>query len=86
MLSELRSKSQITLPKGIVDKLGLRPGDKLEISEKDGYISILPVVVYPQKYLDTLRGEIREIKTKMAAGEQPVFKSVDELLLKLEED
>ena len=36
MLTELRTKSQITIPKDIVARLGLHEGDKLEIVEKDG--------------------------------------------------
>lgn len=54
MLAEFRAKSQITIPKELVDKLGLSEGDKLEIYEKDGMICIMPVVVYPKKYLDEL--------------------------------
>ena len=52
MLAILRPKSQITIPKELVDKLGLSEGDKLEISERDGVICIMPVAVYPKKYLD----------------------------------
>ena len=55
MLTELRTKSQITIPKDIVARLGLHEGDKLEIVEKDGTIQIMPVAVYPKKYLDELR-------------------------------
>ena len=51
MLTELRTKSQITIPKDIVARLGLHEGDKLEIVEKDGTIQIMPVAVYPKKYL-----------------------------------
>ena len=40
-------------------KMGLREGDKLEIVEKDGVIELMPVAVYPKKYLDELRSEIR---------------------------
>ena len=75
MLTELRTKSQITIPKDIVMKMGLREGDKLEIVEKDGVIELMPVAVYPKKYLDELRSEIN----KIAAGEQPVFDTVDAL-------
>ena len=50
MLTELRTKSQITIPKDIVMKMGLREGDKLEIVEKDGVIELMPVAVYPKKY------------------------------------
>ena len=57
MLTELRTKSQITIPKDIVMKMGLREGDKL----------------------DELRSEINEAKAKIAAGEQPVFDTVDAL-------
>ena len=63
MLTELRTKSQITIPKDIVMKMGLREGDDLEI----------------KKYLDELRSEINEAKAKIAAGEQPVFDTVDAL-------
>ena len=86
MLAELRQKSQITIPKEIIVKLGLSEGVKLDIFEKDGTICMMPVVVYPKKYLDELRGEIDEAKAKIASGEQPVFDSVDALFAKLEAD
>ena len=70
MLTELRTKSQITIPKDIVARLGLHEGDKLEIVEKDGTIQIMPVAVYPKKYLDELRSEINETKAKIAAGDR----------------
>lgn len=84
MLAELRPKSQITIPKEIIMKLGLSEGDTLDIFEKDGSICIMPVAVYPQKYLNDLRKEIDGVKVKIASGEQPVFDSVDELFEKLE--
>jgi AbrB family looped-hinge helix DNA binding protein len=83
MLAELRAKSQITIPKELVDRLGLSEGDKMEIYEKDGMICIIPVAVYPKKYLDELREEIEETKAKIASGEQPVFDNVDALFTKL---
>lgn len=76
MLSELRHKSQVTIPKEIVLSLGLSEGDKLEIFEKDGGICIIPVVVYPKKYLSELREEINGVKAKLACGEQTDFKEV----------
>ena len=63
MLAELRQKSQITIPKEIIVKLGLSEGDKLDIFEKDGIICILPVVVYPKNYLSELREEIDNINS-----------------------
>ena len=85
MLLELRAKSQITIPKELVDKLGLSEGDKLEIYERDGIICIIPVVVYPKKYIDELRDEIETTKLKIKYGEQPLFDNVDALFEKLEE-
>lgn len=86
MLAELRQKSQITIPKEIIVKLGLSEGDKLDIFEQDGTICMMPVAVYPKKYLNELREEIDEAKAKIASGEQPVFDSVDALFAKLEAD
>lgn len=34
MLAELRQKSQVTIPKDIIVKLGLSEGDKLDILRK----------------------------------------------------
>jgi len=84
MLAELRQKSQITIPKEIVSKLGLSEGDKLEISEVDGVIRLIPVTVYPKKYLEELRGEIARAKSAIDSGKQPVFDSMDALFSALE--
>ena len=86
MLAELRAKSQITIPKEIVHSVGLSEGDTLDVFEKDGVICIMPVAVYPKKYIKELREEIERTKSKISAGEQPVFDSVDELFAKLESD
>lgn len=84
MIAELRPKAQVTIPKEIIVKLGLSEGDKLDIFEKNGSICIMPVSVYPKKYINELRAEISDIKAKIASGEQPVFDSVDAMFDKLE--
>ena len=84
MLAELRQKSQITIPKDIVEQLGLNEGDKLEIYVNDGMICIMPVAVYPKKYLEELRGEISAVRENIAEGKQPLFDNVDALFEKLE--
>ena len=86
MLAELRTKSQITLPKEIVTALGLSEGDKLEVYERDGMICMMPVAVYPKKYVDDLQAEIGELKEKIRSGKQPTFDSIDALMQKLEEN
>lgn len=79
MLAELRSKSQITIPKQIVSSLNLNEGDKLEITEKDGVIQIVPVAVYPKKYIDEIQDEINTIKSEVASGKRPVFDNIDSM-------
>ena len=86
MLAELRTISQITIPKEIIKKLNLSEGDKLEVYEKDGMIYMIPVVVYPKKYVDDLLNELNEIKAKIASGDQPIFDNVEDLFEKLEEN
>lgn len=85
MLTELRKKSQITIPKNLIDKLGLNEGDKLEITEKDGAIYIMPVVVYPKNYIKELKDEITDIKKNIELGQQPIFENVDELFENLDD-
>jgi AbrB family looped-hinge helix DNA binding protein len=84
MLAELRAKSQITIPKELVEKLGIKEGDKLEITEKDGAIQLVPVVVYPKKLVEELKAEVEEVKAKLANGTQPVFDSIESLFNELE--
>ena len=84
MLSELRPKAQVTIPKELVDKLGLSEGDKFDVFESNGTICFMPVAVYPKRYLAELREEIEETKNKIASGEQPVFDDIDALFDKLE--
>ena len=86
MLAEFRTKSQITLPKEVVLSLGLVEGDKLDVYEKDGMIYMVPVTVYPKKYVDELHGEIAQLKESIKAGKQPIFDNIDSLFDKLEEN
>ncbi len=84
MLAELRTKSQITIPKEIVATLGLAEGDQLEVYEKDGIICLMPVTVYPKKYVDEIQGEITKLKNDIESGKKPVFDSIDSLFDRLE--
>ncbi|MCL1882898.1 MAG: AbrB/MazE/SpoVT family DNA-binding domain-containing protein [Defluviitaleaceae bacterium] len=86
MIAELRPKSQITIPKPLIEKLGLSAGDKLEIFEDKGMICIMPVVVYPKDYVDKIIDDVEKIKRDVKAGLQPVFSDVDDLVASLEGD
>lgn len=85
MLAELRSKSQITIPKELVAKLGLKDGDKFDVFEQDGIIHLVPVTIYPKQYIQELKNEIDELKNKIAEGEQQIFDDIDELFNRMEE-
>ena len=85
MLAELRTKSQITIPKSIVNSLGLNEGDKLEVYEQNGIICLCPVAVYPKKYVDELQNELAELKKNIKNGTKPVFSDVNALFDALEE-
>lgn len=84
MLAELRTKSQITIPKEIVAELGLEEGDKLEVYQKDGVIYLIPVTVYPKKYLEELYKEVDKVKADIASGKRPIFDNIDALFESLE--
>jgi len=85
MLTELRHKSHITLPKNITSELGLKTGDMLELSIKEGGVFICPVAVYPKKYIEELRREAEEAMQRINAGEGPAFDTMEALVAKLEE-
>ena len=86
MIAELRPKSQVTIPKPLIEKLGLSAGDKLEIFEDKGMICVMPVVVYPKGYVEKILEDVEKIRRDVKAGLQPVFDDVDDLIASLEGD
>ena len=84
MLAELRAKSQITIPKKIVEKLALNEGDKLEVYERDGVICLMPVVVYPKKHFDALLGKMDDTQEKVDYRDVYAMNSMDELFAAIE--
>jgi len=84
MIAELRPKSQITIPKQLINSLGLSTGDKLEIFENNGMICIMPVVVYPKGYVDKILEDMESIRQNVATGHQTVFNNIDDLIASLE--
>ena len=57
-LAKLSSKSQIVLPASIRRKLGIKPGDKLEISANNNVISIRKAPCSAVDELDSCSSEI----------------------------
>ena len=86
MFTVLRAKSQITIPSLIVAGMGLKEGNQLDISEADGVIRMIPVVVRPKAYVNELQNEISMLKESITAEKQPVFDNIDALFDRLEAD
>ena len=79
MLVELKAKSQVTIPKDIVNSMGLNQGDQFEAIEDNGKIILVPVAIYPEHIIKELKSQVNEIKNSIKNGEQPVFDSIDSL-------
>lgn len=84
MLIELRKKSQITIPKEIVNELNLEEKDQLEISVKNGVIMIEPVAVYSKAYIKKLEESVMRINEDPSKYNVGPFKSVKEVISYLE--
>ena len=84
MLVELKAKSQVTIPKDIVNSLDLNQGDQFEVMEKDGKIIFVPVAVYPERVIENLKKSVEELKVSIENGDQPVFDNIDSLFEELD--
>lgn len=84
MLVELKAKSQVTIPKDIVNSMELSQGDQFEVIEDNGKIVLVPVAVYPEHVIKNLKAEVKEIKEAVKNGEKPVFDSIDSLFEELD--
>ena len=85
-IMELRKKSQVTIPKDVIRKLKLHEGDKFEITEKNGVIYMIPVSIYPKKYVEELEKIAAQTKQGIEDGNIPVFDNFDDMFNSLDED
>ena len=85
-IMELRKKSQVTIPKDVIRKLKLHEGDKFEITEKNGVRYMIPVSIYPKKYVEELEKIAAQTKHGIEDGSIPVFDNVDDMFNSLDED
>jgi len=90
MLVDLKQKSQVTIPKTLVDKLKLKVGDKLDIEEKNGKLVVTPVVIVPkdQEWYWTKEWQEKERKAEedLKAGRVHTADTAEELIEHLESD
>ncbi|MDI6453606.1 AbrB/MazE/SpoVT family DNA-binding domain-containing protein [Peloplasma aerotolerans] len=85
MILDLRKKSQITIPKEIVEELNLQEGDHLEIYVKNGLIIIEPVAVYSKSYIKKLEETVMRLYEEPTKYDVGPFKSVEDAINYLEE-
>lgn len=83
MIIDLKQKSQVTIPKKIVDKLKLKVGDKIDIEEKDGKLILTPVTIIPRDQAwfytpEWQKGEI-EVDGQLKEGKVHVAESLEKL-------
>ena len=84
MLVELKAKSQVTIPKDIINSMKLSQGDQFEILEDNGKIILVPVATYPSHVIENIKESVEEIKENIKRGQQPVFDSLDSLFEELD--
>ena len=84
MLVELKAKSQVTIPKDIVNSMDLDRGDQFEVIEDNGRIVLVPVAIYPEHVIKELKAQVEEIKENIKNGDQPIFDSIDSLFEELD--
>jgi antitoxin MazE len=83
MLIDFKQKSQVTIPKDLVERLKLKIGDKLNIEEKDGKLVITPVVIIPKDqawyYSEKWQKMEKEVDEQIDRGEVHTARDADEL-------
>lgn len=53
--SLLSPKYQIVIPKEVRQTLGLKPGQRLQVTAKDGYVELRPILT-PEQLIGFLKG------------------------------
>lgn len=83
MITQLREKSQVTIPKEIIKKLNLKIGDSIDIDVEDNKIVIKPVVVVPKDqawfWSREWQQAEKQVDKDITNGNTKKFNSVQEL-------
>jgi looped-hinge helix DNA binding domain, AbrB family len=83
MLTEIRSRSQITIPSEIIKKLNLKQGDTLDVDIEGDQIVLRPVIAIPkdQAYFWTKewQSEEKQVQSDIENNKINFAKSKDEL-------
>jgi AbrB family looped-hinge helix DNA binding protein len=84
MLAELKDRSQVTIPKSVVQQLGLQTGDQFEIDVQNGEILLVPVVVYPKAKIVELEALAAQATKELEEGRTQAFNTVEDLVADLQ--
>ena len=84
VLVEIKQKSQVTIPSLLAKRLDLKPGDMLDVEERDGCLVLTPIAVIPRDqlwfYTKEWQADERKVDRQVREGRVRKAKSVDELL------
>ncbi len=90
MITQLRGRSQITIPKNIIESLGLKEGDNLNIEIENGKIIVKPVVMVPKDqawfWTDGWQEEEKEVDLDIKAGRIKTANNLDDLMKDLRDE
>jgi AbrB family looped-hinge helix DNA binding protein len=90
VLTQLRGRSQITIPKNIIETLGLKENDNLNIEIENGRIVINPVVVIPKGqawfWADDWQQSEKAVDEDIKAGKIKTANSIDDLMKSLNDE
>jgi len=64
----LSSKYQIVIPQDVRKKMGLKPGQKIVVIEKDGVVHLIP-----QRPIKEMRGFVKGVDTRKLRDEEDRF-------------
>jgi AbrB family looped-hinge helix DNA binding protein len=65
MIVDVRKRLQITLPKELADKVNIKEGDILEVTESDGSLILTPSVVISNNYVEELKRKAEQYEKLM---------------------
>ena len=89
MVTQLRERSQVTLPAEIVKKLDLKAGDNLEITLEDDRIVIKPVLIIDRSqswfWSKEWQAKEKEVEEDIKAGRIHKADGYKDLIEKLKE-
>lgn len=83
---ETAEAGTIKLPENIMKACNMHAGDDVELLTDRNIIRVIPTVVYPEDYIETLKTELEEFHRLDAAGKTPEYESMEELLQDLTND